>query len=81
MIYGVSLQRVQKPTNLQVRRLNAVTRKLLSSPKKIVYRAMVPNDEVDIHSDSGYRRLTGNAEDEENNTAYGEQAYLGAERR
>ena len=32
MVYVVSLQRVQKPTNLDVRRLNAVTRRLQREP-------------------------------------------------
>eukprot|EP00959_Pyramimonas_sp_CCMP1952_P282238 5899175-Pyramimonas_sp.AAC.1 len=66
MVYVVSLQRVQEPTNLQVRRLNAITRKLQACPKKIVNPAMTPTGEVDIHSDSGYRRLTGDTDDEEN---------------
>ena len=64
MVYVVSLQRVQEPTNLQVRRLNAITRKLQSGPKKLVYQTMVPTGEVDLHSDSGYRRLNGDADDE-----------------
>ena len=37
MVYVVSLQRIQEPTNIQVRRLNAITRKLQAGPKKIVY--------------------------------------------
>eukprot|EP00959_Pyramimonas_sp_CCMP1952_P091721 1920069-Pyramimonas_sp.AAC.1 len=35
MEYVVSLQRVQEPTNIQARRLNAITRKLQACPKKI----------------------------------------------
>eukprot|EP00959_Pyramimonas_sp_CCMP1952_P317940 6653407-Pyramimonas_sp.AAC.1 len=35
MAYVVSLQRVQDSTNFQVRRLNAITRKLQACPKKI----------------------------------------------
>eukprot|EP00959_Pyramimonas_sp_CCMP1952_P451623 9455950-Pyramimonas_sp.AAC.1 len=43
MVYVVSLQRVHEPTNIQVRRLNAITRKLQARPrKKIVYQAMTP---------------------------------------
>ena len=53
MVYVVSLQRVQEPTNIQVRRLNAIPRKLQSCPKKIIYKAMIPTGEVDLHSDSG----------------------------
>ena len=64
MVYVVSLQRIQEPTNLQVRRLNAITRKLISSPKKITFPCMKPTGEVDIHSDSGYRKLTGDEDDE-----------------
>eukprot|EP00959_Pyramimonas_sp_CCMP1952_P236382 4939865-Pyramimonas_sp.AAC.1 len=40
MVHAVSLQRVQEPTNIQVRRLNAITRKLQACRKKIVYQAM-----------------------------------------
>eukprot|EP00959_Pyramimonas_sp_CCMP1952_P196164 4101244-Pyramimonas_sp.AAC.1 len=64
MVDVVSLQRIQEPTYLQVRRLNAIVRKLQTCPKKIVYPAMTPTGEVDIHSDSGYRRLTGDEDDE-----------------
>eukprot|EP00959_Pyramimonas_sp_CCMP1952_P067182 1402269-Pyramimonas_sp.AAC.2 len=49
---------------MQVRRLNATTRKLQACPKKIVYHAMTPTGEVDLHSDSGCRRLSGDADDE-----------------
>eukprot|EP00959_Pyramimonas_sp_CCMP1952_P232817 4865798-Pyramimonas_sp.AAC.1 len=42
MVNVVSLQRVQEPTNIQVRRLNAITRKLQACPKKIDYQAMAP---------------------------------------
>eukprot|EP00959_Pyramimonas_sp_CCMP1952_P245738 5135858-Pyramimonas_sp.AAC.1 len=42
MVRVVSLQRVQEPTKLQVRRLNAATRKLQACRKKIVYKAMTP---------------------------------------
>ena len=63
MVYIVSLQRVQQPTNLDVRRLNAVTRKLQKAPQTLVFPAMKPTGDVDIHSDSGYRKLSG-ADDE-----------------
>ena len=66
MLYVVSLQRMQEPINLQVRRLSAVTRELLSCPKKLVHPAMMPTDEGDVHGDSGYRRFTGDADDDEN---------------
>eukprot|EP00959_Pyramimonas_sp_CCMP1952_P117795 2462693-Pyramimonas_sp.AAC.1 len=33
-------------------------------PKKIVYQAMSPAGEVDFRSDSGYRRLSGDADDD-----------------
>jgi len=62
-VYIVSLQRVQEPTNLDVRRLNAITRKLQKEPQKLVFVAMACKGEVDLHADSGYRRIT-DAEDE-----------------
>eukprot|EP00959_Pyramimonas_sp_CCMP1952_P434772 9103799-Pyramimonas_sp.AAC.1 len=42
MMYVVSLQRVLEPTNMQVRRLNAIARKLQACPRKIVYRSVAP---------------------------------------
>eukprot|EP00959_Pyramimonas_sp_CCMP1952_P115989 2424738-Pyramimonas_sp.AAC.1 len=36
----------------------------MACPKKIIYRSMTPTGEVDLHSDSGYRRLGGNSDDE-----------------
>ncbi len=62
-VFIVNLQRIQEPTNLDVRKLNAVTRKLQQSPQKLVYVAMKPNGCIDLHSDSGYRRID-KAEDE-----------------
>eukprot|EP00959_Pyramimonas_sp_CCMP1952_P371258 7774734-Pyramimonas_sp.AAC.2 len=53
MVYAVSLQRVQVPTNIQVRRLDAITRKQQACPKKIIYQSLTPSGEVDLHSDSG----------------------------
>eukprot|EP00959_Pyramimonas_sp_CCMP1952_P211390 4424059-Pyramimonas_sp.AAC.1 len=64
MVYVVSLQRVQEPTNVQVRRLNAIARKLQACRAKIVYQAVNPTGEVDLHSYSGYRRLSGDADDD-----------------
>ena len=64
IVYIVSFQRVQEPTNLDVRRLNAVVRKLQKEPKHLIFPAMTPTNEVDLHSDSGYRRETGDKEDE-----------------
>eukprot|EP00959_Pyramimonas_sp_CCMP1952_P021290 449042-Pyramimonas_sp.AAC.1 len=55
MVYVVHLQRVQEPTNMHVRPLGATTGKLQACPKKIIYHAMAPTGEVDLHSDSGYR--------------------------
>eukprot|EP00959_Pyramimonas_sp_CCMP1952_P133040 2781381-Pyramimonas_sp.AAC.1 len=63
MVYAISLQRVQEPTKIQVRRLNAITRELQACPKKIVDQSMTPTGEIDLHSDSGYRRLSGDADD------------------
>ena len=56
-MYIVALQRIQIPTNLDVRRLNAITRKLQKEPQKLVFQAMKCQKKVDIHTDSGYRRL------------------------
>jgi hypothetical protein len=61
-VYIVSLQRVQEPTNLEVRRLNAVTRKLQKEHPKLVFPYMKCLGNADLHSDSGYRRLD-NVED------------------
>eukprot|EP00959_Pyramimonas_sp_CCMP1952_P410330 8599537-Pyramimonas_sp.AAC.1 len=64
IVYVVCLQRVQKPASLKVRRLSAMTRKLQACPKQIIYQSMTPTGDVDVRSDSGYRRLSGNADDE-----------------
>eukprot|EP00959_Pyramimonas_sp_CCMP1952_P136241 2850734-Pyramimonas_sp.AAC.2 len=37
--------------------------KLQACPKKIVYQAMTLTGKVDLHSNSGYRRLNGDAND------------------
>ena len=63
-VYVVALQRIQKPTNLDVRRLNAVTRKLQREPQRLVYPAMLCDGHLDLHSDSGFRRLTGEGDEE-----------------
>jgi hypothetical protein len=63
-VYVVSFQRILQPKNLDVRRLNAVTRKLQKEPKQLIFPAMECLSKVDLHVDSGYRRLTGE-EDEE----------------
>ena len=57
-VYVVALQRVQHPTNLQVRRLNALTRKLQKTPQKLRCPAMKCLGKCDLHSDSDYRRIT-----------------------
>ena len=54
MVYIVALQRVQQPTNLDVRRLNAITRKLQKEPQKLIFPAMECLSTVDLRSDSGY---------------------------
>jgi len=63
-VFIVAQQRVQEPTNLDVRRLNAITRKVQQSPKKLVYVAMKPNGKIDLHSDSAYKRIE-KADDEQ----------------
>ena len=57
-VYIVSLQRVQQPKNIDVRRLNAITRKLQKEPQKLTFVAMKCLGVVDLHADSGYRRVT-----------------------
>jgi len=57
-VYIVSLQRVQQPKNLDVRRLNAIVRKLQKEPKKLTFPAMTCTGEIDLHTDSGYRMMT-----------------------
>eukprot|EP00959_Pyramimonas_sp_CCMP1952_P078975 1650949-Pyramimonas_sp.AAC.1 len=64
MVYVVSLQRVQETTNVQVRRLSAITRQLQACANNIVYRAVTPTGEGDMRIGSGYRRLSGDIDDE-----------------
>eukprot|EP00959_Pyramimonas_sp_CCMP1952_P210000 4393826-Pyramimonas_sp.AAC.1 len=64
IVYVVSLQRAHEPTNMQARRLSAITGKLQAPPEKIDYQALIPAGEVDLHSDSGYWRLNGVSDDE-----------------
>lgn len=63
-VYVAAPQRIQEPTNLDVRRLNAITRKLQKEHKKLIFLAMECNPIIDLHSDSGYRRLNGYKDDE-----------------
>ena len=56
-VYIVALQRIQQPTNLHVRRLNAITRKLQKEPKTLLFPAMICTGQIDLHVDSGYRRM------------------------
>jgi len=56
-VYIVALQRVQTPTDLDLRRLNAVTRKVQQQPKKFIFKAMTCSKECDTHTDSGYRQV------------------------
>ena len=52
MVYVVSLQRITEPTNLHVRKLNAVVSKLQHTPRKIVFRAMTSSPRVDIQTET-----------------------------
>jgi hypothetical protein len=56
-VYIVALQRVQQPTNLEVRRLNAIVRKLQKDPQKLIFVSMKCCKLADLHTDSGYRRV------------------------
>jgi len=69
-VYVVALQRVQQPTNLDVRRLNAITRKLQKEPQKLIFPAMTCLGHIDMHTDSGYRRIES-AEDQKGYGMYG----------
>eukprot|EP00959_Pyramimonas_sp_CCMP1952_P059247 1237247-Pyramimonas_sp.AAC.1 len=69
MVCGESLPRAQEPTNLHVRSLRDVTRKLQQRPNNIIHRLTIPTGQVDLHSDSGNRRLIGVEDDEA--TGYG----------
>ena len=64
MVYAVTLQRVQEPTNLRIRRLNAIIRKAIHDPKPNIFPRMNLSGDVDIHSDSGDRKLTGEEDDD-----------------
>eukprot|EP00973_Karenia_brevis_P020560 2823133-Karenia_brevis.AAC.1 len=48
---------MQKPTNLDVRRLNTITRKLQQKPAQLVIQGKKCKNVRDIHTDSGYRRI------------------------
>ena len=50
--------------NLDVRRLNTVVRKLQYAPQKVIFPAMTCSGHIDLHTDSGYRRLTGEEDDD-----------------
>ena len=63
MVYAVSLQRAQEPTNRQIRRLNAITRKANQDPKRIAFPQMEPGGEIDMHSGSDYRKRTSDEGD------------------
>eukprot|EP00959_Pyramimonas_sp_CCMP1952_P473298 9501495-Pyramimonas_sp.AAC.1 len=45
MGHAVSLQHVQEPTNMQIQRLSAITKKLQACHKNIGYHAMTPTGE------------------------------------
>ena len=62
---AASLQRLKWPTHLQVSRLNAAARQLVSFPEKIAFPSTAPTDEIDMRSDSDNWRLTSDSEDEE----------------
>ena len=63
-VYVVATQRIQKPTNIDCRRLNTITRKAQSDPQSIRYPHIRCAKAIDVHTETGYRRLTGDAEDE-----------------
>lgn len=56
-VYVEALYRVRVPTNLDVRRLNAVVRKSQRKPPPLTFLAMKCDRDVDLHTDSGYRRM------------------------
>ena len=50
-VYIVSLQRVIEPTNLDVRRLNSVVRKLQQDPQKVTFPPMTCSGRLDLIDD------------------------------
>lgn len=57
-VYIVALQRVQEPTNLDVRGLNAITRELQKEPMKLTFPMMNCDRTIDLQTDSGYRKTS-----------------------
>ena len=63
LAYIVALQRVPEPTKTDIRRLNAVTRKLQRGPKTLVFPVIHFLRGIDILGDNGYRRIRGTDDD------------------
>jgi hypothetical protein len=57
-VYVEALRKVDTPTNLDVRHLNAIMRKLQQKPGKLILKAMTCIKDCDIYTDSGYRHMT-----------------------
>eukprot|EP00959_Pyramimonas_sp_CCMP1952_P407132 8532842-Pyramimonas_sp.AAC.1 len=63
----ISLRGSLEPTNIQVCRLYTVNVLLESCPNqlKLTCPVRTPTEGVDMHSESGYRRLIGDADEED----------------
>ena len=64
MVYVAPLRRMQGPASIHVRRLNAITWKLLQCPGKNMSQAIKPEGRVGLRSGSGHRKLAGKEGDE-----------------
>ena len=46
-----------RPTSLDVRRLNAIARKLQREPQKLIFEATICSRGCDVHTNSGFMRM------------------------
>ena len=58
--YLVSFQRAPQSKNVDVRRINAVTRNLPEPLQKLIHSIMTRSRTIDIYTDSRHRRITYN---------------------
>ena len=61
--YAATLQRIQQPKNIDVRRLDTITGQLTSLLKTPTHHATKSKGKTDVHIDAEYHRTTG--EDDE----------------
>ena len=58
-VYAATLQRIQQPKNIDVRRLDIVTGQLTSLLKTFAHHATKSKGKTDVHTDAEYHRTTG----------------------